>query len=474
MAHFVGRRRELAALNAELDQVRRSGEGRFAWVRGRRRVGKSRLVQEFLGRQDVPYVFYQAPRRQRTDALERFRLALQASTLPAATAVAQGAAFNSWPAALQLAASGASSASPSVIVLDELPYLVEKDSGFPADLQMAWDQHLQHLPVMLIAIGSDVRMMRTLTEYPAELHDRPTREIAVPPFSVREIATLSGISAEQAFDRYLVVGGFPALARSWPASLTRRDFLERSLADSTNALVVNAQRIVDAEFEADVQARDVLEAIGNGEVSFSTISRATGIGQESPRSLSLALETLMTKGLVEGRLPYAAPPGRRDRRYVIVDPYLRFWLRFLGPSIDEIDRGRTDLVVNRIERDWTSFRGKAIEPLIAASVERLLPDQRFGAARYVGSYWTRNNRIEVDLVGAAEKEPKTVAFVGSIKWRENAVFARSDVDDLRAHRANVPEAEAALLVGVSRSGFGDADLDVKLTADDLLAAWPEP
>jgi uncharacterized protein len=233
--------------------------------------------------------------------------------------------------------------------------------------------------------------MRALTEYPAELHGRPTREMAVPPFSPRELAELSGVSAEQALDRYLVVGGFPILARSWPATASRRQFLQRALTDSANVLVVNAQRILDAEFDTDLQAREVLSAIGHGERTFTAIRAASGVSNQ--KSLATALDVLVAKKeLVDARLPFAAPPGQKDRRYVVLDPYLRFWLRFLGPSIDEIDRGRGDLVVERIERDWTTFRGRAIEPVIRSAVERLLPDSRFGDARYVGSYWTRTTR----------------------------------------------------------------------------------
>ena len=126
----------------------------------------------------------------------------------------------------------------------------------------------------------------------------------------------------------------------------------------------------------------------------------------------------------------------------------------------------------RIEEAWTSYRGKAIEPIIQQGLERLLPEPRFGDARYVGGYWTRNNDVEVDLVGAKAAAPEKVAFVGSIKWRERSPFAKHDTRALVAHRASVPGAEDALLVGVSRSGFNDdAGLDIALGPDELVAAW---
>ncbi|MGH2835017.1 MAG: ATP-binding protein [Solirubrobacteraceae bacterium] len=469
---FVGRKLELESLDAELAHVRATGEGRFAWICGRRRVGKSRLVQELVESSGEPYVFYQAPRRSLPEGLERFRRALEDSNLPAAQLVREGARFEGWPAALRLASQEATPQRPAVIVIDELPYLVESDRGVPADIQEAWDRDLRRRPVLLVCIGSDVRMMRALTQHPAELFGRPTREMLVAPFSPRDLAALSGLEAIEALDRYLIVGGLPMIARSWPHSANRRHYLERALADPSSPLVVDGMRILDAEFPAELQARSVLEAIGHGERTFTAIGVRSGVANHT--GLTSALGLLTAKGIVNARLPYAAPPGRKNKRYVVADPYLRFWLRFIAGGVEEIDRGRSDLLLARIERDWSAFRGMAIESIVRRSLERLLPDRRFGDARYVGGYWTRKNVPEVDLVGADAPEPSSVSFVGSIKWRENAPFSRRDTRSLIEQRSQVPGADEALLVGVSRRGFSaDTGLDVELSPEDLLNAWPE-
>ncbi len=368
---FVGRSSELGILADELAQVKATGEGRFVWISGRRRVGKSRLVQEFVEGSRQHYVFYQAPRRSGLEGLERFRVALEDSTLPVAEAVREGARFDGWPAALRLASQGATPETPAVIVIDELPYLVEADEGIPADIQEAWDRELRRRPVLLMCIGSDVRMMLTLTQHPAELFGRPTRELVIRPFSPRDVAALGDLGAVDAFDRYVIVGGLPIIARSWPTRLSRRQFLERALTDSSSPLVVDGMRILEAEFPAELQTRAVLEAIGHGEMTFTTIGERSGVSNHS--RLSTALAMLAEKDIIHARLPYAAPPGRKNKRYAIADPYLRFWLRFIGPAVEEIDRGRSDLLLARIDRDWPTFRGAAIEPIVRRSIERLLP-----------------------------------------------------------------------------------------------------
>lgn len=471
MDGFVGRQNELDLLKRELGLVE-PGRARFVWIRGRRRVGKSRLVEEFLRRTGIRHVFFQAPRREPEAARGRFVAALAESDLPARGMAAAGVSFPSWPELLNFATRDAEDGGPVAIVIDELPYLVEKDGGFPADLQHAWDRYLKNRPVLLVAIGSDVRMMRTLTEYPAELHGRPTREIQVPPLRLHEVAEVTNAGAAEVFDRYAVTGGFPQLVEEWRGAASLHRFLAEALTDSGTQFVTNGLRILTAELDPRSYASDVLRAIGAGERTNAKIAKASGVYNEA--TLSTALKLLVGKGIVDERLPLAAPPGRKNKRYVVADPYLRFWLRFIDPGLDEIDRGRSDLLIARIERDWPVYRGIAVEPLVRDALERLLiePDMaaRLGDARVVGGYWTRSNDVEVDLVGAVDTQPESIPFVGSIKWRQRSGFDQRDLKRLTTHREKVPGAVGAKLVAVSRNGFnhGTESIDLGLTPEDLL------
>jgi hypothetical protein len=161
---------------------------------------------------------------------------------------------------------------------------------------------------------------------------------------------------------------------------------------------------------------------------------------------------------------------RADR---VVDPLLRFFLQFLLPNQVAIERGRSDLVVDLIRAGWQSYAGRAIEPLIREAIERTLPDDRFGDARVVGGFWTRDNRIEVALVGGPDETGRGgVSFVGSIKWRVSQPLARADLARLIEQRAAVPgSGDATALVGVSRSGFDASGLDVALGPDDIIHAF---
>jgi AAA+ ATPase superfamily predicted ATPase len=469
MDEFVGRTVELGQLTRIYAGISRTRRGAFLSVRGRRRVGKSRLIEQFARRVRAPYAFYVSTRQAPERELARFHDAILTSQLAAAELV-RGASLDTWEAALTIAAAGASWDRPAIVVIDEFPYLVERELELEAVVQKVWDRTLQRQPVMLILIGSDVATMEALSEYGRPLHDRP-REMVVQPLTPADVASMLKLGAADAFDAYMTIGGFPELAIAWGRGRTLWEFLEDALHDPTSPLIVAAERALRAEFPTEAQARSVLSAIGAGDRAFSAIQSRLAL----PRaSLDLALRLLAERRVIERQLPYSSRPGSKLARWAIVDPYMRFWLRFVEPNVELVERGRGSLAVELVRRDWNAYRGRAIEPLVRAAMERMLPDERFGAARYAGAYWTRDNRVEVDLVGGrSASAPAAVDFVGSIKWRDDAPFDRTDAATLASVRTSVPGAEAETrLVGVSRAGFRRADaLDVRLSARDLLSAW---
>jgi AAA+ ATPase superfamily predicted ATPase len=466
---FIGRDSEIAELQAHLDFVRERGAGRMVAMRGRRQIGKSRLVEEFIRRSGVDAVFYTASKQSGDDELRIFGEQLALLDTPGGR-IAQAGPVGSWEAALSMAATGASVEAPIIIVIDELPFLIESESAIEAILQKQWDRGLERLPVLLLLVGSDVSMMEALDDYGRPLHGRFT-EMVVQPLSPNAISSMLSLSAVAALDTYLVIGGFPRLAEIWHRGDDVWKFLRREFQNPQSPLIVLGERSLNAEFPAAMKARDVIEAIGSGERSFTTILGRAGV---SNKTLETTLESLTAKRVIRKALPYSTTPRPKLSRYYIVDPYLRFWLRFIRPNLPTIERGRADLVYEDVRAQWQPYAGQAIEPIVRGAVENLLPDPRFTDARFVGGYWTRDNSIEVDLVGGrGDAVSDTIDFVGSIKWRDNAPFNRHDLSRLIEDRAAVPGATSeARLVGVSRSGFTVEGLDVLLDPQTILNAFP--
>jgi hypothetical protein len=470
MDSFIGRERELGLLATAFGRVQSGGlggrPGRAMLIRGRRRVGKSRLVEEFVERTDMPYLFFTAE-GQATAATDiaLFVQAIAESALPGACRAA-GLQADSWPAAFRLLATAVEGGGPVVVVIDEMPYLIQNDSGFEGALQKAFDRELSRLPVLLLCVGSDISMMESLNACGRPFHQRAT-EMVIAPLTPRDVAAALQVPAAQAFDAYLVSGGLPLILDEWPRGATVAEYLRAAVRDPTSALIVSGERSIAAEFPDEAHARQVLRAIGTGEQTFTRIMKATGI----PKSTLLrALELLADKRVVSAVLPLSTKASQQTR-YLIADAHLRFWLAFLGRFMAEIERGRGDLTLARIDRTWTTWRGRAVEPVIRDAVSRLAGD-RIPMAEAVGSYWTRSGDFQVDLVGAG-REPvaRQIHFVGSVKWRDNRPFSQADLAELLVHRSAVPGAtETTPLVAVSRD-HAQVDGVHLLTPDDLIDAW---
>ena len=471
---FIGRTHQLNRLDELLRNVQTKDDstpGRALLIRGRRRVGKSRLVEEFLVRANVPYVFYAATGRPVADELALFAQEVAASNLPGASDF-RDVALSTWDSAFRLLANAVPQSGPSVVVFDELPYLVARDPGFEASLQTTFDRLLSKRRLLLIGIGSDLAMMELLNDYGRPFHQRAS-EMVVPALSPFEVATMLRMDAPDALDAYLVSGGLPLILDEWPTGASVWEYLREALQNPTSALLISAERALASEFPTEAQARRVLSTIGgDGERTFTGISQRAGI---NGAALSRSTESLSGKRLVAAGRPLSTRASR-ETRYRVNDPYLRFWLTFVEPQMQRIERGGGREVLARVERSWESWRGRVIEPVVHEGLERMaIRCGPHGETGVVGSYWTRTNNPEIDVV-IADTSPVAASIyaVGSIKWRSGSPFDNRDLSDLITHRGQLPGASVDTpLIVVPRSGCtvpAGPRLRI-IEPDELVAAW---
>ncbi|MGW2398334.1 ATP-binding protein [Kitasatospora sp. NPDC001664] len=477
---FYGRKTVLRQLTEHLDGIRRNGQGRMLAVRGRRQVGKSRLFTRFVEESGLPYLYFTAVKNaDPATQLQVLTADLETSRtrLPNAEALF-ATPPSSWSDALGRIGLAAAD-QPVIVVLDEFPWAAATDPTLEGTLQNAWDRRLERTPVMLVLIGSDVTMMERLTE-----HDRPlfgrARDLVIKPFDPAECAEAMGAGhgPTEAFDAHLVTGGYPRLLLECARAGGAGEFVRQELRDENSSLVITGQRTLDAEFPEGPQARRVLSAMGGHEVGVAAFSQIVG---RLPESAGTAAQTATTraltqlidqKGVVVADTPVGAPPKGRLKRYRIDDPYLRFWFRFVEQQVAQITRGRADIAIGAFERDWATWRGKAIEPLVHEAVRRLAPElPGFDGSEEIGSWWTRDNVHEYDL---AARSPSTglVTAIGSVKWRERKRVSAAELGQLATARTVVPGADGARLVTVCPAGLrSGVRPDLHLGAAELLAAW---
>lgn len=324
------------------------------------------------------------------------------------------------------------------------------DTAFEGALQTAWDRYLSRRPVLLIGVGSDMSMMTMLTEYGRPFHQRAT-ELVLRPLSPAAVQDLTQLPAAEVIDAFLITGGLPLVCRRWEPGATVPEFLRGEFADPVAALVVSGER------------------------TFTNIARRFGDegSPMPPRSLTQALATLTDRGLITAEVPLSTRPAPKEKRYAVADPYLRFWLTFVEPTLPLLERGRADLAMAHWQRRWYSWRGQAVEPVVRESIARLLPTSEWPEAVAVGAWWPRTNRPQIDLVGA-DRAPvaRELHFVGSIKWRESSPFTGSDAAELARDAIAVPGVTVQTpLVAVSRSGVEASRLAAAWHPQDLVDAW---
>jgi AAA+ ATPase superfamily predicted ATPase len=442
-------------------------------VLGRRRVGKSRLVEQFCEVAGEPAVVFQATKWRAPDLEQQSLVAAVASAGvgdPRLTAVAQP---GDWLETLQWLAAVLPDDRVTIVVIDEVPWLSGQDAAFEGALQTAWDRHLSRKPVLLVLIGSDISVMTALVDYDRPFHGR-TSVLRVEPLTVAEVGQMTGLAPADAVDSWLITGGFPDAVVAWEPGMGRQEYLAAAFGDPLSPLLAGGELTLLNEFPSSVQARAVLESIGSGERTFARIA---GAGRRAPvpaGTLAPLLEMLETKGVVAKDLPLSTASDTKNSRYRVADPSLRFWLAFGARAVGFAQRGRADLGLAQVASSWTSWRGRAVEPLVRASLSRLLPNDMWPGVGEVGGWWNRANNPEVDLVGA-DREPvaTSVLFLGLIKWRDDARFGARDVAQLAKAAGLVPGTLADTpLVGVSRAGFDEQlPLAAGWTPEDIVGAW---
>jgi uncharacterized protein len=473
---FFGRGHELVILDEFARQVAESEVGRLVGVRGRRQVGKSRLAEHFAVRSGIPYGVIAGVKGvpieiQMRRAVESLRSS--ARPLPGIEAVTASIPSDWYDllSRLRLVLRD----SPAILVFDEFPWAWQDNKGLDGLLQSLWDGDFSRHPVLLLLIGSDEAMMDRLFEHDRPLFGRLDDQVVVRPFNPAETAAAlaAGTDPLEVFDAQLITGGFPELIAHLRRFGSVHEMAENSLSRPHTLLADIAQINLAGELAESAGARLVLEAIGADEVgvvNFSAIAAALGGGKPAETAVTRAVETLTVKQILAVDFP-AGRHGGRLKRYRIADPYLRFWYRFIAPQLRNIEVGRADLAVGAFRRAWSTWRGKAIEPILRDALLRLAPRLApLQAIESVDAWWDRTGAYEWDAVGTG-RDQLPVA-IGSIKWRESQPFGDRDLAKLAMARSVVPHAERAVLLAITAYGTAPGvAVDLTLNPADLLGAW---
>lgn len=414
---FVGRSSELDLLDRLWDRPGAT----LLILYGRRRVGKTRLLTYWLqrtaegesgGTQPSRRVLYWvAEPSSALDQLRSFSQAVYNFANPGAPAPLDFT-YATWSQAWQQVAALAQTERLALFI-DEFTYLLEIDPSIAGQLQNLWDHTLSQANLFLVICGSHLGMMlRHALSYQAPLYGRATAQLRLQPLPFGATARyFPRYDADERVAIYAIWGGIPAYWERVNQDLTISENIRHELLTANN-LMQAEPRLLLQDFVTDpYNYVGILRAIANDARTQKEIAAFTGLAQGH---ISQYLSILQEAGFVERRVPVTQGERSRLGRYHIVDPYLRFYYRFLANRQTQLALGVQDQALEEIKRHLRDFIGANTweelcrEWLLRASAHGAVPmllDQ-------VGSVWTR--AVQVDVVGVNSME-KALALA-ECKW----------------------------------------------------------
>lgn len=409
-------------------------------LRGRRRIGKSFLLVNAL--EDQRGVYFQADQQN-----ERSHLDLLAAEVSRLLGQGIPLRFDSWDSALEALAELARR-QPLAVVLDEYQWLQAAQPSLDSIVQRHWDRwQREGIPMTLILSGSALRLMEHLLDPGAPLYGRADYRPLLGPLDFRDASLFASgrLGADDKLRRYAVLGGTPQY-QVWAGRGDLVELIAERVLSRGESLYEEPLHLLREEQEIRDPATyfAVIRAIAGGSTRVAEISNAVQVATPNLSKMLIRLETL---GYVEARSPLA-PEGPEPRRssYRLSDPFFRFWFRFVFPNRSLLERGRVEEVLGIVQRDLDSYMGLAFEDCCREWAGRhaggVLP-----ASQQLGSWWSRDGRVEIDVVGASRGRYDLLA---SCKWSKSAPVAA--LDQLLAHRDELPRSESAQLALFAR-GF---------------------
>lgn len=462
---FFGRQNELASLEKEY-----SRDSSFVVIYGRRRVGKTTLIKEFIKGKNAFY--FLATQEVELQSMKRFAGVIARATQ---NPMLGKVAFSDWLDLFQ-AIVDYRPEEKKVVVIDELPYLVKMNSAFPSILQNAWDEIMKDHNVMLILCGSLISMMKKhALNYDSPLYGRRTAQMRLMPLSFTDVYEKQNFSFTDAVEQYAVTGGVPKYIEFFNDSADLRSQIGETVLSKNGFLYEEPKFLLDDEVQTPTNYFSIIKAIADGN---HKLSKMTTVLEQASSNLTPYLTTLSELGFVEKQVPVTEKNPEKSRKglYFISDNFIRFWFRYVLPFKGELELDNPQIVFDEMDKDFEhSFVAFAYEDVCKDIFAKLCADKKVDfVPSKIGSYWQNdindeNSQIDVMAVDNAHK----ILFAGECKYHVKPV----DADVFFALRKKVessPEIRSVfgdyrVLYGLfSKSGYTDRLLDLNRNNPDLL------
>ena len=462
--NFIDRHKEVGRLEAAL----KGCKGKLLVVYGRRRLGKSRLIKRILKEGDV---YYEATKSE--SSTQRLGLAASVALLYNDF---DKPTYSTWDSLLS--AFNNQCKEGATLMLDEFPYLVERDSSLPSVIQTIVDSGTMRYNLLIC--GSSQRMMQKLVLDGSEpLYGRASEKINLGPIRAQYWWRALNLSAKQVVEEYSVWGGVPRywVLREQYSSLD--DALENLILDEHGPLAEEPEALFLDDTNVIAPYISIMSAIGQGNAKFSRIADVVG---HKVSELAPVMKNLIAMHYVRKEVPFGEDVEKSKKTlYVIDDPFLDFYYRFVVPARPLLSMDRTDVVLQNIHSHMAEHVGHIWERLCQIAVSG---NNVFGHTWNVAAHWwgkvpvfkdgrktpTGNRELEFDVV-AESMDDKNTILVGECKWK-SADHADRLLAQLQEKVKYTPFAKSKKIVYalfLREKPLSAADCEIMLPEDVLKA-----
>lgn len=408
MKRFVDREQEMATLQREYD---RDGSG-LVVLYGRRRVGKTTLISEFIKNKNA--LFFLAS--EESEAQNRLAFQEKAADFLNSDLL-KNVEVKSWDVLFRAIMDTHFDSKP-VIVLDEFQYLGRSNPAFPSVFQRIWEEILKDRQVMVILCGSLISMMQSQTlAYDSPLYGRRTAQIRLKqiPFAYYH-AFFPEKSRKELIEMYAVTGGVPKYIELFSQSKDIYSAIETCVLNRSGYLYDEPHFLLQQEVSEVGSYFSIIKAIAAGNTKLSAIA---GVLEVKSTSLTKYLKTLIDLDILEREVPVTEDSPEKSKKglYKIKDNYLRFWFAFVYPNMSFIESGHGQIVMDKIRKSLVRNHIAFVYEDVCA--ERMWEMNAEGAWPFyfskLGRYW--DSKEEIDIA-AIDPDGKNLILGECKYWQE--------------------------------------------------------
>ena len=410
MANFIDRDRERAALQREYERSSAS----FVVMYGRRRVGKTTLLAEFI--KDKHALYFLATEESEAQNRAAFKNAVAEFT---DDSLLRNATVDRWEDLFdRLTASSMPGGERLVLVLDEFQYLGKANAAFPSVMQRIWDTTLKNRNVMLVVCGSLISMMVDQTlSYASPLYGRRTAQMKMGqlPFSCyREF--FPGKDRRALIEFYSVTGGVPKYIELFDGAGDIYKAIERNVLDTSSFLYDEPQFLLQKEVGDVGSYFSIIKAIAAGNRKLGNIAAALEVKQTS---LTKYLKVLSDLDVLEREVPVTEDNPQKSKKglYRLKDNFLLFWFKFVFPNLGLIESGHPEKVMETIRVNFLDSQAAFVyEDVCRDHMWQLSADDVWPfSLQKVGRWWGVGD-VEIDVLGL-DDQGRNAVFAECKFWK---------------------------------------------------------